>query len=364
MNLAIFSPNQNPYSETFIQAHKKGLSGRVFYYYGRGLQIHLEDSKSLMPTSLFKLLLVFTKVFRKGTKYLWTQNVLYSLKRNKIDSILVEYGTHAYHLLPVLQASKIPFVVHFHGYDASVIYVIQSCDSYKKVFELSRNVVAVSTVMYQKLLELGCPKEKLIYNVYGPQIKFENVTPKFNKKQFVAVGRFTDKKAPYYTILAFKGVLGAHPDAKLVIGGNGELFNACANLIRHFKLEKNIRLLGVIKPEEYISLLEESLGFVQHSITTFRGDMEGTPLAVLEASVAGLPVISTFHAGVPDVIIHEKTGLLSEEHDVDTMRLNMLALLNDVNLAKRLGAAGKINILENFNLKMHLSKLDEILKIH
>jgi hypothetical protein len=57
--------------------------------------------------------------------------------------------------------------------------------------------------MEQMLLEMGCPKNKLIYNVYGPNPEFLKVKPTFRKKQFVAIGRFTDKKAPYYTILAF-----------------------------------------------------------------------------------------------------------------------------------------------------------------
>lgn len=363
MNVAIFSPSQNPYSETFIQAHKNGLKDRVFYYYGTGLRIQLEGEPTLMPQLLYKIYLIYAKLFRKGSRYLWTQRLLYSLKKNKIDSVLVEYGTHAHHLLSTLKASKLPVTVHFHGYDASMGQVIKSCNSYKEVFALAENVIAVSKVMYSNLLKLGCPEDKLIHNVYGPQTLFETVRPNFSKKQFVAIGRFTDKKAPYYTILAFKKVLKVHPDATLVIGGQGELLDVCDNLIKHFKLENNIMLLGIIKPEEYVALLEESLAFVQHSITTLRGDMEGTPLAVLEASVAGLPVISTYHAGIPDVIIHEKTGLLCKEHDVEAMSLNMLTLLNDVSLAKQLGEAGKKNILEHFNLKRHLNVLQQVLEV-
>lgn len=363
MNIAIFSPNQNPYSETFIQAHKNGLKDRVFYYYGRGLGIQLEGESTLMPHFLYKLHRIYAKLFRKGNRYLWTQRLLYNLKKNKIDAVLVEYGTHAHHLLPALKASKLPVTVHFHGYDASITEVVKFCNSYKEVFALVKNVIAVSKVMYSSLLDLGCPEDKLIYNVYGPQKLFETVRPNFSKKQFVAIGRFTNKKSPYYTILAFKKVLKIHPDARLVIGGKGELFDVCYNLIKHFKLENNITLLGIIKPEEYVALLEESLAFVQHSITALSGDMEGTPLAVLEASVAGLPIISTYHAGIPDVIIHEKTGLLCNEHDVDTMSLNMLTLLNDVSLAKQLGEAGKKNILKHFNLERHLNVLQQVLSI-
>ena len=116
-------------------------------------------------------------------------------------------------------------------------------------------------------------------------------------------------------------------------------------------------MLGVIKPEEFRGLLEVSLASVQHSITAANGDMEGTPLAVLEASIAGLPVISTIHAGIPDVINHEDTGLLSQEHDVAAMAANMLRLLDDVELAKKLGTRGKKNIFKNFSFKTHIDRL-------
>lgn len=360
-NIAIFSPSQNPYSETFIQAHKNGLKGRVFYYYGMGSNIQLEGASRLMPAYLYKAHRVYAKLFKKHSAYLWQQRVLYSLKANKIDTVLVEYGTHAHHLCGVLEISKLPVTVHFHGYDASINHIIKSCNNYESVFKLAKNVIAVSKVMYNKLLDLGCPKSKLIYNVYGPQPIFETVEPSFAKKQFIAVGRFTDKKAPYYTILAFKQVLIKYPDATLVLAGEGELYNTCENLINLFKLEKSVKFLGVIKPEQFRTLLSESLAFVQHSITANNGDMEGTPVAILEASLAGLPVISTYHAGIPDVIIHNKTGLLCEEHDVDAMSVHMLQVLDNVNFAKQLGKAGKLNIKANFSLDRHINSLQVVL---
>lgn len=364
MNIAIFSPSQNPYSETFIQAHKNGLKGNIFYYYGIGLNIQLEGVEELMPNFRYKRLRVYAKLTKKSSSFLWQRRLLYSIKQNKVDKILVEYGTHAFHLLEVLKQAKISVIVHFHGYDASVNSVIQRCNNYKEVFHIANRVIAVSRVMESKLLELGCPEEKLVYNVYGPQKLFENVQPNFTKKQFIAIGRFTNKKAPYYTILAFKEVLKRHPDAILLFAGQGELMNTCENLICYFNLGNNVKLLGVISPERYTEILSESLAFVQHSITAKNGDMEGTPLAVLEASVAGLPVISTKHAGIPDVILHEQTGLLCEEHDVDAMIMNMLRLLDDIDLTKKMGAAGKLHVLQNYSVERHLDVLQKMLEIN
>ena len=187
MNIAIFSPSRNPYSETFIQAHKKYLKDNVFYYYGNGQSIKLEHEVNLI-SSLWKLLLrIEKKILGKPSHYLWSKPILKSLKRHNINSVLVEYGTHAYSLLPVLSRLKIPVVVHFHGYDASMTEAIESCDYYTDVFKMATYVVAVSKIMEKKLLDIGCPKEKMIYNVYGPRPEFFEVSPTYSKKTFIAI---------------------------------------------------------------------------------------------------------------------------------------------------------------------------------
>ncbi|MCB0749009.1 MAG: glycosyltransferase, partial [Ignavibacteriae bacterium] len=271
-------------------------------------------------------------------------------------------GNHAFRLLAILERIGLPVVVHFHGYDASRHDVIAYCDNYKGVFEHAHKVVVVSKVMYERLLDLGCPEEKLVYNVYGPRPEFHDVQPQFSTLQFVGIGRFTDKKAPYYTLMAFKEIAAKYPDTKLLLAGDGTLLNACKNLVNYYGLESQVQFLGVIDSVAYKALLETSLAFVQHSITAESGDMEGTPLSILEASAAGLPVISTLHAGIPDVIVDGETGLLCAEHDVADMAKNMMRLLDDVNFAKELGSNGKQRILSQFTLKQHIEALQSSLE--
>ena len=362
MKIAIFSPSQNPYSETFIQAHKNYLADNVSYYYGLYNAIKLENG-TIGFSKRERYIQAFNKhVLNINLGNLQHKAIIKSLRRKEIDVILVEYGNHAHNLLPLLKKAAIPFVVHFHGFDASQKKTIEQCNSYEQVFEECANVIAVSKVMENKLLGLGCPRHKLVYNVYGPRPEFHKVIPAFTKKQFIAIGRFTDKKAPYYTILAFHKVLGTHPEAQLFLAGDGALYATCKNLVKHLGIEDNVQLLGIITGEEYQEYLKTAIAFVQHSITAEDGDMEGTPLAILEASAAGLPVISTVHAGIQDVIIHNKTGLLSKEHDVDAMAAHMKSLLDDIDMAKKMGAEGKRIVFDSFNLKRHIASLQATLK--
>jgi len=361
MNIALVSPSKNAYSETFIQVHRERLKGNIFYYYNGEIPKELEGGV-VINSRRKRILDIFKGHYRMNRFSLTEQAVITSFRNNKIDLVFAEYGTTGQGLLPICKELQIPLIVHFHGFDASRKEVLKANNNYCELFEYASNVVVVSNKMYSDLLEIGCPESKLIYNVYGPREDFLEVVPNFKKQQFIAIGRFTDKKAPYYLILSFMEVLKKFPDAKMIIAGDGELRNTCKNLIHYYGLEKNISLPGIITKEQYIEYLQESLAMIQHSITTEDGDREGTPLAILEASAAGLPVIATNHAGIPDVITDGETGFLVAEHDVRGMAKKMHKLLGNLSLAKELGASGKENIRENFSLERHISILNKLIK--
>ena len=285
-----------------------------------------------------------------------------SFKKNQIDVVLAEFGDTGHKAVKICKELKLPLIVHFHGYDASIFEIIKGNNNYKEVFETASFVVVVSKKMYQDFVKLGCPVQKLIYNVYGPDDEFFNVQPSYSKQQFISIGRFVDKKAPYYLILSFLKVIKKFPEAKLIMAGDGDLLDICKNLVRYFKQDANISFIGVISPEEYRKYLNESLAFVQHSVMAENGNSEGTPVAILEASAAGLPVISTSHAGIPDVIINGETGLLVEEHDVDGMADKMIQLLTNNKLAKNLGKNGKEYIKKNITIDRHINVLNELIQ--
>lgn len=355
--IAMVSPSHNAYSETFIQKQKNGLQGEVFFYYGGFLPLYLEDHGKLMLPSISRMVKMKRKL---GFKTFNADETAFirSLKNNKIQIVLAQFGTTANRIVQICKKINIPLIAHFHGYDASVDVVIENCKNYKEVFAYSAYVIAVSISMQKRLIQLGCPEEKVIYNPYGPDISFFENKPMFSETKFIGLGRFVEKKAPYYTILAFKQVLEKFPEAKLMIGGKGELYEVCINLVRYHKLETHVLLPGILTREEFLQHLNTSFAFVQHSLTAINGDQEGTPVAVLEASAAGLPVIATFHAGIPDVILDGETGFLVQEHDVDAMAEKMIFLLENKALAIQMGQKGKERLQSHFTLEKHLRIID------
>jgi glycosyltransferase involved in cell wall biosynthesis len=356
--LAIFSLNKITYSETFIQAHKN-LDFNIKYYYGGELPTALEGEHDILKLSFKerikrRLLKDFTFAEKK---------IIFSLRKEKVDCILAEYGVTACATLDIVRFLQIPMVVHFHGFDAHHKPTIEKYkDDYRKVFNYVSAIIAVSKKMKVELIKLGCPDSKIIVSSCGPNPDFFKNTPKFNNRQFITVGRFVEKKSPYSTILAFKQIVDKYPDARLVMVGEGELHSSCKVLVRTLNLEGNVEFKGVQTHKKVKELFEESLALLQPSIVANDGDSEGTPVAVLEAQAAGLPVIGTYHAGIPDVVIHNETGLLVREHDIDTMAHNMLLILKETGLAKSLGDRGRKRVMENFTMEKHLDTLNSLIK--
>lgn len=362
MNVAIFSISENVYSETFIAAHRYLLEGNIFYYYGDNYErLQIERIHKPITGYSFK-----QRVFRKLSKSYRKKHtrcdlIKKSLFENKIDVILVEYGTLAYKMLPLFKIIDTPFIVHFHGYDASVKSIIKACKNYKEVFEKASAIISVSKQMESSLLVLGCPKEKLYYNPYGPNDSFLEIKSTCKTETLICIGRFVDKKAPYLTILAFNKALKKVPTAKLIMAGDGYLLNTCQNLVEYLGIINSVSFPGVISPSEFKDLLSNSRAYVQHSITASNGDMEGTPLAVLEAQAAAVPVISTLHAGIKDVIIDKETGILVKEKDIDAMANGIVKLLKNTDLSKKMGKKGKENIIKNYSMAKHIHGINQII---
>lgn len=368
MRIALLSPNQNAYSETFIQAHKNLLEGKVIYYYEGVLPKNLEGEGNLLGGGgLKKFRRIINNRVRRilGIKVLsiHEEALLRSFWKNKTQVVFAEYGTTGSSIVSVCKKLNLPLIVHFHGYDASIKSVLEQYrEPYNALFSYASHIIVVSRPMERALEELGAPKEKLVYNPYGPDGDFFQVEPTYSEKALLSVGRFVDKKAPYFTILAFSKVVAEHPDARLYMGGDGALLNVCKNLVKYLGLEKNVQFLGVITPEQFRQKLSVVRAFVQHSMTAENGDMEGSPVAIMEAQAASVPVISTIHAGIPEVVAHGGSGLLVEEGDVEGMAQSMLSLLSDRQLAEKFGKRGREIIQEKFLMERHIDKLNEYIQ--
>jgi colanic acid/amylovoran biosynthesis glycosyltransferase len=358
INLAIISPNKEAFSETFIAAHRNFLPFNIFFYYGGYIPKYYNETNLRKRSFDSRAIHYLRKKLMGKNESLLTYNLKRSLKDNNIHVVLAEHGPVGASMWEICKELDLPLVVHFFGFDAYGYDLLAKYkESYLKLFNYATRVLSVSNEMTDKLVSLGCVSDKILYNPCGPHEDFFDVSPAYHSNTFISMVRFVDKKAPYYTIIAFEQVLREFPDIDLIMGGDGPLLNCCKNIARYFGIESKVQFPGVLDRQSYINHFKNSLCYVQHSVTADNGDKEGTPVIILEASAAGLPVISTRHGGISDVIIEGETGFLVDEHDVQGMAEKMIYILKNRNRAREMGTAGKANVKMNFSMSKHINKL-------
>jgi glycosyltransferase involved in cell wall biosynthesis len=360
INICFTSPSKSAYSETFIQNLKRIIEGNIFYCFGGYFPIESEDGKLRNHYSAPLILKAFSKMglIRKPLREVYLESYL---KRNKIQLIIANYGPAGAELIEVSDRLRIPLIVHFHGYDASVEAVIQQyMEKYERMFETAKAIVVVSTEMKNKLVTLGAKPEKVFLIRYSPASNFFKIVPDYHSNQMIAIGRFVEKKAPHLTLLAFKQAQEVCPELKIKFIGEGELLQVCKDISSSLKI-KNIEYCGVLSPEQIAEEMSNSFCFIQHSKTAANGDKEGTPVAVMEAMASGLPVISTYHAGIPDVIQNEENGFLVQEGDLEGMGKAIVKLYQDRNLAKKFGDNNKKYIQTNLTQEKYKAAWDNLI---
>ena len=363
LRLVIFSPNSDAVSETFIKSHIEDLPFTIIPRYGQELGIADKSGKVVWRGGWWIGSLLRRKapaLHRKILTFLLAQH----LRALRADAVLAEYGTTGTWLVPACERAHVPLFVHFFGYDASQKDVLDEYETrYRRMFKTAAGVVAVSRTMYERLLAMGVPEERLHLNSCGADPDaFRDGAPQDRPPAFFAVGRFVEKKAPYLTILAFSRVLEEVPQATLTIVGEGPLFGPCKRLVQALGIGHAISLPGSKEHEFVGSALREARGFIQHSVVAENGDCEGTPVAIIEAQMTGIPVVSTRHAGIPEVVIDGETGFLVEEADVNGMAEAIIKLAKDGRLAGQMGNAGRKHAMQYFSQEMHLRRLAEMIE--
>jgi len=283
--------------------------------------------------------------------------------QEKLNVVLAEFGSTGTRIMYPCEKAGIPLVVHFHGADA---YRQRSLNrfgmKYKTLFRIANAIVVVSQDMRRQLKELGAPDDKIHYNPCGVDSSFfEGAHPHKAPPLFLSVARFVKKKGHFFTLMAFKKLLEHCPEAELVLIGDGPLRKHCVLLTRKLKITGSVKFICLLPPLEIVGWMRKARAYVQHSIRASDGDSEGTPVSILEAGACGLPVVSTKHNGISEAVIHDKTGFLVNEKDIDSMAEYMLKLTRTPELAMELGKNARAWIIKSYSQEKSIKTLYQIL---
>lgn len=360
--LVLLSPEPAATTETFIRAHRELLPFTVIplyrwrfpYQTGGGRWVAVLPGVIRLLVERLRLSGLAPWAERWGQ-----QQVARWLQHSQAQAVLAEYGPLGAVIAPACRLAGIPLVVIFHGFDAYQRDTLERLQrSYAELFTTAAVVVVVSEPMRQQLIQLGAPARRIQVNPCGVDpSRFCAADPAAAPPHFLAIGRFVGKKGPMLTIEAFAQAHQLEPSIRLTMIGTGPLLPDCQKRAAELGLTGVITFAGACTHATVESYLRKVRSVVQHSLRCTSGDQEGTPVALIEAQMSGLPVVSTLHAGIPGVVIDGRTGFLVPEGDISGMAEAMILLARDPQLAAEMGAAGRALALEHHTMDRHINAL-------
>ncbi|MAE22111.1 MAG: colanic acid biosynthesis glycosyltransferase WcaL [Pseudomonas sp.] len=271
------------------------------------------------------------------------------------DAVIAHFGyagVYAQKLVDsgILNAKLYPV---FHGVELSdERYLSKYRNDYKKLFETSEKVIAISELWCERLINLGCPKEKITLNRMGVDIKrfeFRNKEVTNDRLKVLTTGRLVEKKGVEYAIKAIAKLKEAGTQVEYKIIGDGPLKENLIALSNDLGLNDEVQFLGFCSQNKVKELLQESDVFLLPSVTSKTGDMEGVPVALMEAMAIGLITVSTYHSGIPELIEDRVSGFLAPERDYTEIASIISQCCTDRELCGEVRSNARIKILEEYN---------------
>ena len=159
---------------------------------------------------------------------------------------------------------------------------------------------------------------------------------------------------------AFASIAVKHPSVTLLQVGQGALTAKLQTLTKQLGIDKRVRFLGAQPHKTVLQLMQKAEIFALPSQIAKSGECEGLPIVILEASACGVPVVSTYHSGIPEAVIDGETGFLVSEKDHKSLAEKLDMLLRDRALGKKMGQQGRELINERFDIRKQTSKLEAI----
>ena len=220
---------------------------------------------------------------------------------------------------------------------------------YQQLFRRGDLMLPISDLWAGRLQKMGCPREKIAVSRMGVDMtrfssrlvaegvqkmgcrgKSNRVASRFARNaarsprpvkapatplEIISVARLTEKKGLHVAIEACRQLKEQGVAFRYRILGIGPWERRLRTLIEQYQLEDVVEMPGFKPSHEVKAMLDDADVFLLPSVTGADGDMEGIPVALMEAMAVGIPVVSTLHSGIPELVEADKSGWLVPEND-------------------------------------------------
>lgn len=285
------------------------------------------------------------------------------LERRGADLMHIYFGHTGVHLLPFIQEWNRPCVISFHGADVSSKEEMpEYAEKMRQMFQAVPLVLARSQSLANRIIQLGCPPQKLRLNRTGvpleafPYVRRE--IPRNGRWRLLQACRLIPKKGVATSIRAFAILHKQFPNAEFVIAGKGPLQPQLEALAGQLHVRDKIHFCGFLTQPELADLYASAHLFLHPSEIGSDHNQEGVPNSVLEAMATGLAVVATRHGGIPEAVEHGRTGLLVDEGDFVSLADAVASILNSSTALHDMGKLASKSVAAHFEQTEQIRQLE------
>ncbi len=282
--------------------------------------------------------------------------------RPDLFHVHVADGTSFWRKLAYIEQARlagVPTVAHLHGAWMEDFYARRRANriAVRRMFSIVDLVMPLHGRMAQKVREWAGP-DVPVEVLYNPVVVSEfdplpDRAPRTGPPTVLVLGVVDERKGQFDLVRALPAVLQEVPDARVRLGGNGDVEGLRA-LAEELGVDHAVELLGWISGAPKVAALRDA------DVYCLPSHFENLPVSILEGMAAGLPVVSTRVAGIPEEVIDGETGLLVDARDVPALAESLVRLLRDPALRLRMGAAGRRRAEEHFDNEVVVTRLVEL----
>lgn len=319
----------------------------------------------------------YTLAARQYSLHWWLEHIGYRFRKHNIFAELIlrrrrarlihaHMGLVGWWSLPLKHTLKLPLVTTFYGFDLRDTHRgwQQWTRKRQDLFHQGDLFLVEGEHMQQQLIAQGCPAEKVRIQRIAIDAHMMPLRLRQPRKGeptvIVFAGRFVEKKG---LLAALDAVHTAHEQGYAVefrIIGDGPQAPQVREQIEQHHMQDYVHLLGFLDHQQYLAEMEQADIFLHPSVTAADGDTEGgAPTTILEAQALGIPIVATYHADIPNVVVPDRSAVLAPEHDRAALVKQLTGLLDTPERWAEMGRAGRTHIEQHHDIQREVVALED-----